>query len=126
MNMEPRGVAIPWAWPISQLSTAVTKIVNKSGTCSYYQQSLNFLLKPKSHDSFFVSLPRHRNVRGMATNYDCIWENPAYSEFYVFLVSYIFDKLHYRANPTSKFQTNRALRVGARALCLQSCHTQNS
>ena len=29
---------------------------------------------------------------------DRIWENPAYSEFYEFLVSYIFDKLYHRAN----------------------------
>ena len=34
-------------------------------------------------------------------NCDQIWENPAYSEFYDFLVSYIFDKLYHRANPRS-------------------------
>ena len=49
---------------------------------------------------------------------DRIWENPAYSEFYESLVSYKFDKLYHRANPTSKFRTDRTLRVGARALCL--------
>ena len=35
---------------------------------------------------------------------DRIWENPAYSEFYNFLVSYIFDKLCHRANPRSSFR----------------------
>ena len=35
---------------------------------------------------------------------DRIWENPAYSEFYDFLVSYIFDKLYHRANPRSSFR----------------------
>ena len=33
-----------------------------------------------------------------------IWENPAYSEFYDFLVSYICDKLYHRANPRSSFR----------------------
>ena len=31
-------------------------------------------------------------------------ENPAYSEFYDFLVSYIFEKLYHRANPRSSFR----------------------
>ena len=35
---------------------------------------------------------------------DRVWENPAYSEFYDFLVSYIFDKLYHRANPRSSFR----------------------
>ena len=35
---------------------------------------------------------------------DRIWENPAYSEIYNFLVSYIFDKLFHRANPRSSFR----------------------
>ena len=35
---------------------------------------------------------------------DRIWENLAYSEFYEFLVSYIFDKLYHRANPPPSFR----------------------
>ena len=35
---------------------------------------------------------------------DRIWENPAYSEFYEFLVSYIFDKLYHRANLPPSFR----------------------
>ena len=35
---------------------------------------------------------------------DRIWENPAYSKFYEFLVSYIFDKLYHRANLPPSFR----------------------
>ena len=45
------------------------------------------------------------HLRGRnCNNCDRIWENPAYSEFYDFLVSYIFDKLYHRANPRSSFR----------------------